>query len=1039
MSSSSDSDEPPKHEEASLSSDNETKQAKSSTDKKKKSKGKHSKNKDKKKGKSSSDEESSDHDDENPQDKTAARSAKFTTRVDEVLAGMGAGNTRDGLTDEEAAKRLLEFGPNALPTKKESLILKFLYFFWNPLSWAMEFAALLSFVLVDYVDGILITALLLLNACIGFYEDYSSGNAVAALQSALAPTCKCLRNGEVVAGTASVGLVPGDVVLLRLGDVVPADCFILDDGDSLKIDQSSLTGESIPVDRFPGDEIYSGSIVKQGEMKAIVHATGLSTFFGKAADLVNRSEKKSHIHLVLKSIAYFCIIFIMVGVVAELITQFAIRDKPCTGVSDGDCAPLNNILVLVVGGLPIAMPTVLSVTMALGASALAKKKAIVSRLTVVEEIAGMEILCSDKTGTLTKNELSVKDPVAYVGDLADVIFDAALAAKPENGDAIDMAMVGYLTDEQREQRKKFNVLHFHPFDPVGKKTVAKLQSPDGEIFHATKGAPQVILNLSENKKKIKDRVMADIETLGKAGYRTLGVAISDEHGKKWTMTGLIPMFDPPRDDTADMIAKTEGLGVGVKMITGDHLTIAKETAKLLGMGSNIFPAAYMKDEAKARNETGMSIYDIVCEADGFAEVFPEDKYTIVEYLQRGSRIVGMTGDGVNDAPALKKANIGIAVSGATDAARGASDIVLAEEGLSVIVDAILGSRKIFQRMKNYCMYSISVCVRIVLTFGILTLAYDWYFPTIGCVLLAIFNDGSMLTISKDKVKPSKEPEHWNLLEIFGTAIVLGTYLTISTIVLFHLAVYTDSFERWFGLPHLTAAEARGLIYLQVSVSGLSTVFVTRTHGLSWLFWRERPGLAPVIAFIIAQTAATILCAYGLNGFPDDKETDFEGAGWWYVLVGWIWCIIWFPVMDILKIVVRSVMKGEIFLFKHKLSLHFQLVHGHPYHGQAAGNAHPDEWEEHVVTAGDLAHIPQQLKSKMMAKFKHSEDGSDDESAKNGAASGSSSAVPSKRSSSNNLTRNSASGRKASGLSKSLKPEEKKLKKHSDESDATSDD
>ncbi len=243
-------------------------------------------------------------------------------------------------------------------------------------------------------------------------------------------------------------------------------------------------------------------------MKAIVHATGLSTFFGKAADLVNRSEKKSHIHLVLKSIAYFCIIFIMVGVVAELITQFAIRGKPCTGVSDGDCAPLNNILVLVVGGLPIAMPTVLSVTMALGASALAKKKAIVSRLTVVEEIAGMEILCSDKTGTLTKNELSVKDPVAYVGDLADVIFDAALAAKPENGDAIDIAMVASCTDEQRELLKQFKTLHFQPFDPVGKKTVAKIQSPEGEVFHTTKGAPQVILGLAENGPKIRKSVLA---------------------------------------------------------------------------------------------------------------------------------------------------------------------------------------------------------------------------------------------------------------------------------------------------------------------------------------------------------------------------------------------------------------------------------------------------------------------------------------------------------------------------------------------------
>jgi H+-transporting ATPase len=571
--------------------------------------------------------------------------------------------------------------------------------------------------------------------------------------------------------------------------------------------------------------------------------------------------------------------------------------------------------------------------------------------------------------------------------------------------------------------------------------VAKLQSPDGEIFHATKGAPQVILNLSENKKKISERVLTDIETLGKAGYRTLGVAISDEYGKKWTMTGLIPMFDPPRDDTADMIAMTEDLGVHVKMITGDHLTIAKETAKLLGMGSNIFPAAYMKDEAKARNETGLGIYDIVCEADGFAEVFPEDKYTIVEYLQRGGRIVGMTGDGVNDAPALKKANIGIAVSGATDAARGASDIVLTKEGLSVIVDAIIGSRKIFQRMKNYCMYSISVCVRIVLTFGILTLAYDWYFPTIACVLLAIFNDGSMLTISKDKVKPSKEPEHWNLLEIFGTAIVLGTYLTISTIVLFHLAVYTDSFQRWFGLPALTDSEARGLIYLQVSVSGLSTVFVTRTHGFSWLFWRERPGVGPVIAFVVAQTAATVLCAYGLHDFPDDGETDFGGAGWWYVLVGWVWFLMWFPLMDPLKIIVRSIMRGEIFLFKHKLSLHFQLVHGHP-HAHAVAGHETDQWEEHVVTAGDLAHIPHQLKSKMMAKFKHGD--GEEESSEKGSEKGSEAPPSGKSSSSTNLTKSVPSSRKgSSGLSKSslknVKPEEKKLKKHSDDSDATSDD
>jgi H+-transporting ATPase len=886
-------------------------------------------------------------------------------KVDDLLATL-EGASREGLTSEKAKELLAQFGPNSLPNKRDSLILKFLYFFWNPLAWAMEFAALLSFALVDYVDGILITGLLLLNACIGFYEDYSSGNAVAALQAQLAPTCKCLRDGQVQAGTPSVDLVPGDVVLLRLGDVVPADCYLLDDGDSLKIDQSSLTGESLPVNRYPADEVYSGSIVKQGEMMAVVHATGLNTFFGKAAALVQSSHKKSHIHVILKAIGYFCILFVLAGCVAELITQFAIRGKPCTGVVDAECAPLNNMLVLVVGGLPIAMPTILSVTMALGASALAKKKAIVSRLTAVEEIAGMEVLCSDKTGTLTKNELSISNPVAYVGEVADVIFDAALASKPENGDAIDIAMVASCTDEQRELLKQFKTLHFQPFDPVGKKTVAKIQSPEGEVFHTTKGAPQVILGLAENGPKIRKSVLADIERLGQAGYRTLGVAVADKKVKRWTMTGLIPMFDPPRDDTQETIHRAENLGVEVKMITGDHLTIAKETARILGMGTNIFPAEYMKNADKARQDTGLDLHEIVRQADGFAEVFPEDKYTIVEKLQKGNHIVGMTGDGVNDAPALKKANIGIAVSGATDAARGASDIVLTKEGLSVIVDAIIGSRKIFQRMKNYCMYSISVCVRVVLTFGILTLAYDWYFPTIATVMFAIFNDGSMLTISKDRVKPSPKPEMWNLLEIFGTAIALGTYLSASTIILFHLAVYTDTFENWFGLDQLSYADARGLIYLQVSVSGLATVFVTRAQGFSWMFWRERPGLRVIIAFCIAQAAATVLGAYGLGGFPSDGATDFNGSGWWWVLVAWIWCFIWFWPMDIIKFVVRSVMRGEVNLFSHRFSVSMQLIHGQP---QVGATPETTTYEQTVITKEDIAHLPHSLASKMKRRFR----------------------------------------------------------------------
>jgi H+-transporting ATPase len=835
---------------------------------------------------------------------------KPKNNIDEILKKLET--TRDGLTEDEAKSRLDKFGPNALPEKKPNNILKFFSFMWNPLSWAMEIAAIIAISLIDYVDFILIVALLFINASIGFWEEHSSGNAIAALKAQLSPKTKCIRDGQVKKDTLSATLVPGDVVLLRLGDIIPADCILLE-GEGLKIDQSSLTGESLPVSRYAGDEIFSGSIVKMGETKAVVHATGVHTFFGKAANLVQNSEKSGHFQTVLKAIGYFCISVIIVWVVIELIVQFGIRHNECVGVTG--CGSLNNMLVLIVGGVPIAMPTVLSVTMAIGAGQLAKKKAIVSRLTAVEEMAGMDILCSDKTGTLTKNKLSVAEPIPVGGHNPDnILLEAALASKPENEDAIDIAIVQHCSEAQQNLRKKYKLLHYKPFDPISKKTVAKLEAPDGTVFHTAKGAPQVILKESINKERIEERVNEIIMKLAKRGYRSLGVATSDAEGKLWIMTGILPLFDPPRDDTAKTIKKTKNLGIKVKMITGDQLAIAKETARMLGMGQDILPANRLKEST----HEDVAMDELILNADGFAEVFPEHKYEIVKRLQAMGHVLGMTGDGVNDAPALKKADIGIAVADATDAARAAADIVLTCPGLSVIIDAVVGSRKIFQRMRNYCMYSIASTVRIVLTFGILTVAYDFYFPVIATVILAIFNDGSMMTISKDRVKPNQKPDKWRLSEIFITAISLGTWNTISTIVMFILA-RSDFFYDHFGLePFSNTNEGncklRAFIYTQVSISALATIFVTRSHSWSW---RERPGYFVITAFVCAQLAASLLGAYGLSSACDfPTHAPWGPAGWGYVGIAWLWCLVWYIPLDLIKFAIRWGIEGKPFRFFH---------------------------------------------------------------------------------------------------------------------------
>ncbi|KAJ9706981.1 hypothetical protein PVL29_002108 [Vitis rotundifolia] len=617
--------------------------------------------------------------------------------------------TQKGLSLDEVEKRLNVFGYNKLEEKKENKILKFLGFMWNPLSWVMEAAAIMAIALahggnedIDYPDFVGILALLIINSTISFVEENNAGNAAAALMARLAPKAKVLRDGQWNEEDASV-LVPGDIISIKLGDIIPADARLLI-GDPLKIDQSALTGESLPVTKNPGEGVYSGSTCKQGEIEAVVIATGVHTFFGKAAHLVETTTHVGHFQQVLTSIGNFCICSIAIGMVIEIIVIHWVQHRHYR-------SGIDNLLVLLIGGIPIAMPTVLSVTMAIGSHRLSKQGAITKRMTAIEEMAGMDVLCSDKTGTLTLNKLTVDKNMIEVFakgvDKEMVVLMAARASRLENQDAIDAAIVAMLGDPN-EARAGITEVHFLPFNPTDKRTALTYIDNSGKMHRASKGAPEQILNLAHNKSDIERRVHLIIDKFAERGLRSLAVACQevpagtkDSPGGPWEFIGLLPLFDPPRHDSAETIRRALDLGVSVKMITGDQLAIAKETGRRLGMGTNMYPSSSLLGDNKDQSIATLPVDELIEKADGFAGVFPEHKYEIVMRLQSRKHIVGMTGDGVNDAPALKKADIGIAVADSTDAARGASDIVLTEPGLSVIISAVLTSRSIFQRMKNY--------------------------------------------------------------------------------------------------------------------------------------------------------------------------------------------------------------------------------------------------------------------------------------------------------------------------------------------------
>ncbi|XP_073132557.1 ATPase 8, plasma membrane-type-like [Henckelia pumila] len=820
--------------------------------------------------------------------------------------------TREGLTSDEGNKRLEIFGYNKLEEKKESKVLKFLGFMWNPLSWVMECAAIMAIVLAngggkppDWQDFVGIIVLLIINSTISFIEENNAGNAAAALMAGLAPKTKVLRDGNWSEQDAAI-LVPGDLISVKLGDIIPADARLLE-GDPLKIDQSALTGESLPVTKHPGDGVYSGSTCKQGEIEAVVIATGVHTFFGKAAHLVDSTNNVGHFQQVLTAIGNFCICSIAVGMMIEIVVMYPIQHRR---YREG----IDNLLVLLIGGIPIAMPTVLSVTMAIGSHRLSQQGAITKRMTAIEEMAGMDVLCSDKTGTLTLNKLTVDKNLVEVFpknvDKDTLLLLAARASRVENQDAIDASIVNMLSDP-KEARAGITEVHFLPFNPVEKRTAITYYDSDGNWHRCSKGAPEQIIELCELKGDVNKKAHEIIDNFANRGLRSLGVArqlvpekSKESAGEPWEFVGLLPLFDPPRHDSAETIRKALDLGVNVKMITGDQLAIGKETGRRLGMGTNMYPSSSLLGQSKDESIASIPVDELIEKADGFAGVFPEHKYEIVKKLQERKHICGMTGDGVNDAPALKKADIGIAVADATDAARSASDIVLTEPGLSVIVSAVLTSRAIFQRMKNYTIYAVSITIRIVVGFMLIALIWKFDFSPFMVLVIAILNDGTIMTISKDRVKPSPVPDSWKLKEIFATGVVLGTYMAIMTVVFFYLASDTDFFTESFKVKSIrgNTDELTAALYLQVSIISQALIFVTRSR--SWSFV-ERPGLLLVSAFLIAQLVATLIAVYASWGFA-----RIEGIGWGWAGVIWIFSIVTYFPLDILKFIIRFGLSGK---------------------------------------------------------------------------------------------------------------------------------
>ncbi|GAA5919936.1 hypothetical protein JCM1841_000053 [Sporobolomyces salmonicolor] len=813
---------------------------------------------------------------------------------------------KKGIDDDEAEKRREKVGWNELESLHENQLLKFIGFFRGPILYVMEIAVILAAGLRDWIDFGVIIGILFLNACVGWYQEKQAGDIVAELKAGIALKARVLRNGHEKVIEARE-LVPGDIIFVDEGGTIPADTKILgtfDDRDkdlharldklehtkrmqtlkqgekseqgqgddhegdddeafeTLKghsicsVDQSAITGESLAVEKYLGETAYYTCGVKRGNFIGVVIASAKGSFVGRTAALVQGGNEQGHFEQVLSGIGIALLVIVVAFIFAMIIGGF-FRSVQIARPKQNNL--LVYALILLIIGVPVGLPVVTTTTMAVGAAYLAKHQAIVQKLTAIESLAGVDILCSDKTGTLTANKLSLNEPYVAEGVSPDWFMAVAVLASSHNIkalDPIDRVIVLALKDFPGAQailKKGWKTHKFSPFDPVSKRITAEVEC-DGRQYTCAKGAPNAILRLTQFSPAVVQHYREMSQAFASRGFRTLGVAVKEE-GKDWELLGLISMSDPPRHDTPATVREAQELGVGIKMLTGDAVAIARETCRQLALGTNVFDS----ERLLAGGMTGAEIRDFLERADGFAEVFPEHKYQVVKMLQERRHLVAMTGDGVNDAPALKKADCGIAVEGASDAARTAADVVFLGEGLSTIITAIKVSRQIFHRMKAYIVYRIALCLHLEVFLVLEMIIINQTIRVDLIVFLAIFADVATIAIAYDNAQSARRPVEWQLPKVWIISTILGLLLAAGTWIvrgtMFVGTYYKGGIIQNFG-------SIQEVLFLEVALTESWLILITRLDfGVdagkpTWPSWQL---LGAVLGVDIL---ATMFCLFG---------------------------------------------------------------------------------------------------------------------------------------------------------------------------------
>jgi H+-transporting ATPase len=733
-----------------------------------------------------------------------------------------------GLTKEEAEELLKQYGLNAIKEQKKGAFLIFISKFWGPVSWMLEFTFIIELILGKYAEAYIIIGLILFNAIIAFTQENKANEALELLKQQLKIITRVLRDGKWIKLSAEQ-LVPGDIIHIRMGDLVPADTEII--SGNVMVDQSSLTGESQPVDREQGGTIYSGSVIKRGEATCKVIATGANSYFGKTAELIKSAKTKGHLEeLIMKIVRYFIMID---GMLVGAILIYAFIYK----LNFAEILPF--ALILLVASIPVALPVTFTLATALASLELSKKGILVTHLSAIEDIASMEELCSDKTGTLTENILTLSAFKSFQPFSDNELLSYAMAASDESDqDPIDMSIISYIKNNKTKIIEFGNKIKFIPFDPQTKRSEAIYEkSNDKQKIRIVKGSPIVISQIAHNSELISK----ESKNFEANGFRVLAVAMGNENDEKLTLVGLLGLSDPPREDSKQLLQELKDLGVRVRMVTGDTELTAKTIAAKIGLGQNICKRDSFKNPAQC---------------DVFAGVFPEDKFHLVQGLQKLKKITGMTGDGVNDAPALKQAEVGIAVSNATDVAKASASLILTKPGLENIVDAVKDGRMVYQRMLTYTLNKISKTFQVAFFLSLGLLIFGVFVTTPTLILILIFaNDFVTMSLAEDNVVYSNKPDKWHIkLIVTASLIIAGAWLIYSFLV---YIIGAD-------VLNLSLAKIQTLVFLALVFSGQATVYLVRERRH---FYKSRPGTYLMLATLGDLIAVTLMAYFGILMAP----------------------------------------------------------------------------------------------------------------------------------------------------------------------------